>query len=160
MWTHPLEALTVNDLKIEINAAGRAKLDITVRNEEGGIVLTDRATLVTIDGRREMAKDLAGKLRGFGIEKTPAELKQDLQAVWVQFVQQQEKEAAEQAKARQEGDERNPDTREQRRLEAMPQDVREEAEALLKSPRLMKRILDDIETQGVAGEPNWQPTCI
>jgi hypothetical protein len=142
----------VNDLKIEIKAAGKAKVDITVRNQEGGIVLTDRATLISIDGRRETAKDLAGKLRDFGIEKTPDELEEDLQKVWNQFVEQQEKEAAEQAKASQDGAEPDPDARERRRLADMPKDVRDEADELLKSPELMKRIVEDIALQGVAGE--------
>src|SRR5262249_37842913 len=152
-WTVLLtEGLTVDDLRIEIKAAGRAKVDITVRNEEGGIVLTDQANLASIDGRRRTAKDLCGKLRDYGIEKTPAELEQELQTVWAQFAETQERQAAEQSKACEALDEQDPDARERRRLEGMPADVRAEAEALVRSPELMKRIVDGIATQGVAGE--------
>jgi hypothetical protein len=142
----------VDDLRIEIKASGRAKVDIRVRNEEGGIVLTDQANLASIDGRRRTAKDLCGKLRDFGIEKTPAELEQELQTVWAQFAQDQERKAAEQAKAGEALDEQDPDARERRRLEGMPADVRAEAEALVRSPELMKSIVNGIAALGVAGE--------
>jgi hypothetical protein len=144
--------LTVNDLRIEIKAAGRAKVDITVRNEHGGIVLTDQANLASIDGRRRTAKDLCGKLRDFGIEKTPPELEQELQAAWAQFAEAQEKEAAEQARASNALEDQDPDSRELRRLEGMPADLLAEAEALVRSPELMKRLVDGIASVGVAGE--------
>jgi hypothetical protein len=144
--------LNVDDLRIEIKAAGRARVDITVRNEQGGIVLTDQANLASIDGRRRTAKDLCGKLREFGIEKTSAELEQELQAVWARFAEDQEKQAAEQAKAGEDLDEQDPDSRERRRLEGMPDDVRAQAEELVRSPSLMKSIVDSIAALGVAGE--------
>jgi hypothetical protein len=142
----------VDDLRIEIKAAGRAKVDITVRNEHGGIVLTDQANLASIEGRRRTAKDLCGKLREFGIEKTPAELEQELQDVWARFAEEQEKQAAEQIKASDALNEQDPDAREQRRLEGMPGDVRTQAEELVRSPSLMKSIVDSIGILGVAGE--------
>src|SRR5260370_31220140 len=112
-WTAQFtEGLTVDDLRIEIKAAGRAKVDITVRNQQGGIVLTDQANLASIDGRRRTAKDLCGKLREFGIEKTPAELEHELQAAWAQVAESQEKQAAEQAKASEGLDEQDPELRE------------------------------------------------
>jgi hypothetical protein len=148
----------VNDLRIEIKAAGRAKVDITVRNEDGAIVLTDQANLASIDGRRKTAKDLCGKLREFGIEKTPSELEQELQVVWAQFAEAQEKAAAEQAKAAEGLDEHDPEARERRRLEGMPADVRAEAESLLRSPTLMKTVVDGVAALGVAGERELSAT--
>src|SRR5262249_26567963 len=44
------------------------------------------------------------------------------------------------------------DAREQRRLENMPVDVRNDAEAMLRDPRLVERIVGGVEAQGVAGE--------
>src|SRR5262249_49028230 len=152
-WTGlPTEGLTVNDLRIEIKAGGRAKVDITVRNEQGGIVLTDQANLASIDGRRRTAKDLCGKLRDFGIEKTPPELEQELQTAWTEFAEVQEKEAAEQAKASNALEGQDPDSRERRRLEGMPADLLAEAEELVRSPHLMKRLVHGIASVGVAGE--------
>jgi hypothetical protein len=142
----------MDDLKIELKAAGRAKVDITVRNERGGIVLTDQANVASIEGRRRTAKDLCAKLRELGIEKTPAELEQELQAVWARFAEDQEKLAAEQAKAGQELNEQDPDSRERRRLEGMPEDVRAQAGELVRRPNLMKIIVDSVAALGVAGE--------
>jgi hypothetical protein len=150
--------LIVDDLRIEIKAAGRAKVDITVRNEQGGIVLTHQANLASMDGRQRTAKDLFAKLHQYGIEKTPEELEEELQAVWVHFVEEQEKAAAEQAKAAENLDDQDPDCRERRRLQAMPEDVRAEAEQLLRSPNLMKTIVDNIAALGVAGERELSAT--
>src|SRR5262245_44186137 len=138
----------MDDLKIELKAAGRAKVDITVRNERGGIVLTDQANVASIEGRRRTAKDLCGQLRDIGIEKTPTELEQALQTVWAQFVEAQERQAAEQVKASEAADEQDPESREQHRLEGMSADVRAEAESLVRSPQLMTSIADGIAALG------------
>jgi hypothetical protein len=142
----------VDDLWIEIKAAGRAKVDIFVRNKQGGIVLTDQANLASIDGRGRTAKDLCSKLRALGIEKTPHELEQALQEVWARFAEDEEKSAAEHAKAGEVADEQDPDSREQRRLEAMPADIRSDAEKLVRRADLMDTIAEDIGNLGVAGE--------
>jgi len=100
----------------------------------------------------DRAKDLCGKLREFGIEKTPSELEQELQVVWARFADDQEKLAAEHAKAGEALNEQDPDFREWHRLEGMPGDVRAQAEELVRSPKLMKIIVDSIAGLGVAGE--------
>src|SRR5262249_28553319 len=99
------------------------------------------------------AKLLCGKYRDLGFEKTPDEIEQVLQDAWAQFAETREKEAAELAARAASTDEQDPDTREQKRLAGTPADIRAEAEALLRDKDLIKRILEAVEVQGVAGEP-------
>jgi hypothetical protein len=144
----------VDNLRLEIRPAVRGKVDLIVRDENGGVVLTDLTDLSGIKARREAAQVLCARLREKGVERSPADIENALEARWAEYVQERERQEAEDAAARAaaSGGEEDPDAREQRRLNETPADLRAEAEALLRDPRLMLHVANAVEAMGVAGE--------
>jgi hypothetical protein len=142
----------MEELILEIRPAGRAKVDLIIRDTKGAILLTDQANLASIEGRKKVAKELSRKLQDRGIERTPPQLEEILQTTWNQHLQARERQEAEAAAAAAQVGEEDIDAREQRRLENMPADVRNDAEFMLRDPCLVERIVSGVEAQGVAGE--------
>jgi hypothetical protein len=143
----------VDNLRLEIRPAVRGKVDLIVRGEDGSIVLTDLTDLSGIEARRKAARGLCARLREKGIERSPEDIENALEARWAEYVQERERQEAEDAaRAAGSGGEEDPDAREQRRLSETPADVRAEAEALLRDPHLTLHVANAVETMGVAGE--------
>jgi len=142
------------ELRLEIRPAGGrfAKVDVVVRDETGGF-LTDRCDLASIEGRAKAAKDLCRRLREKGIERAPDQIEKVLEEKWGEFVQTREQEEKERAAAdASDVDDGDVDAEAERLLAAMPAEIRKEAEALAHDPELLRKVVLDIEAQGVAGE--------
>jgi hypothetical protein len=149
----------VGKVIFEIRPAKGAHLrvEVIVRDEAGGILFADRCDLASVEGRQKAAKTLCAKLRDKGVERTPEQVEAVLETKWNEFLQRRdEAEAAGPADAA--GDADDVDALGRRLLEAMPPDVVAEAEALLKDPDLLARVVKGIEAVGVAGEKELATT--
>jgi len=144
------------ELRLEINTAGgrSTKADVTVRDEHGVILVTDRCDLASIEGRGKAAKNLCRRLQEKGIERAPDQIEKALEVKWSEFVQTREREEASTDTADDtiEASPEDVDAEAERLLAEMDADVRAEAEAMLRDPELLRRVVLDIEAQGVAGE--------
>jgi hypothetical protein len=145
-------------LVLEIKpAAGRSvKAEVVVRGEGGRIIFTDRRDLASVEGRRKAAKDLCRGLRGKGIERAPDEMEKLLETKWNEALEAREREAAAAAAAAAAAPPsaaaEDVDGEAERLLAGMPEGVRAEASAVLHGPELLKRVVTDIDSRGVAGE--------
>jgi hypothetical protein len=140
--------------RLDIRPAVRGKMEILYRGEDGVPVLTHQAKLSAIEDRKKTAKLLCARLAEKGIELVPAEVEDAIESHWARHVYEQEqRKAAEDARAAMSSAEESADVREERMLAAMPADIVDEAQRMLKSCRLREHILQDIAVLGVAGEP-------
>src|SRR5262245_56306685 len=133
--------------EIQIRPGGRGrKVEIVVLDTRGAVVLTDTGQLASIEGRQEAAARLAPAVSAkLGSAYSTEYLEARLETAWNAFVSETLRDEAV-AGSRP----TVPDAAEL--LAAMPSSAREEAQALLADPQLMKRVADDADLLGVAGE--------
>jgi hypothetical protein len=141
---------TPYELAVEAPANGRVRqADIRVLDADGQILLTDRADLGKQVELDKAAKRLARKL---GVKEV--KLRNDLERGWVDALNRDRERQRQAAAAAAElgGGEEDVDQQAERLLAEMPEDVREEADTLLRSPGLVERVVRDVAALGVAGE--------
>jgi hypothetical protein len=151
----------MSELRLEIAAAGRGKVDIAYYDEKGNAVLRHQAKLAGIDDRAKAATLICRELAATGIEKIPFEIAAELGEKWNEYTKAEETRRAEadaKAAAEQALDD-DPDGREIRVLNSTPAEVRAAAEQLLRSPGLTTLIAQHIERLGVAGEEDLALTA-
>jgi len=142
----------MEELMLKITAGTRGnRVALAIRDSNGSLVFTDRADLQSSEGRRKAAKAICAGLVAKGYERTPAEVEALLESEWNAHLEAREREAAAESAPAGPADQ-GPEAVSLRRLAETPDDIRAEAEALLRDPDLIDRITDDIESQGVAGE--------
>jgi hypothetical protein len=142
-----------NGLRLEIRPASRtSRVDVTIRDDAGHVLASERCNLTDAEGRAEAAQELCRQLHARGVERTPAEVGQVLETQWLQYVEGRARDEALAAAPAAAGEAEDEDDQAERLLAAMPEDIRLEAEARLRDPDLLQRIVEDIEAQGVAGE--------
>lgn len=113
------------------------KLTVTA-NLPDGSTYTDQVNVMTANGRRSFTKDLCGGRDGID----PAVVNQQLEEVAAEIVRNKENPPVDTGAT--------PDVTEL--LAGMPEDVKAEAESLLKDVNLIKHVINDAEALGVAGE--------
>jgi hypothetical protein len=128
------------------------KVEVIVRDEQGGILFSDRCDLASVEGRQKAAKTLCAKLRDKGIERTPEQVEAVLETKWNEFLELRERAEASPGEGDRAGEADDVDDLGPRLLEAMPPDVVAEAGAMVRAPDLLARVVSDIECAGVAGE--------
>jgi hypothetical protein len=144
----------VSKVIIEIRPAKGAHLrvEVIVRDEQGGILFSDRCDLASVEGRLKSARTLCAKLRDKGIERTPEQVEAVLETKWNELLQQRDQAEAPGGAGDQAGAADDVEELGLRLLEALDKDVVAEAKAVLRGPGLLARIVADIEAVGVAGE--------
>jgi hypothetical protein len=146
------------DIRLKIRPARpQQKTEIIVSDEKGNLLFGHRADLASLDGRRKAAKDLQAKLAEKGIEKTVEQLNLALETKWNEYLSVRETEEAASCLPAS-GDAEDVDGEAACRLAETPEAIRSAAEAMLKDPDLLARVIKDIEAVGVAGEKELAAT--
>ncbi|HEX5269702.1 MAG TPA: hypothetical protein VFW33_04400, partial [Gemmataceae bacterium] len=142
--------MTPWSVNVEVPVNGRVRKAVIELRRDGEVVHKDKRDLEVAKERQSLAADLA-KLTGGAT--TAADLDR---AMLVEFDRRQrERREKEEAEAWDQAGAEAPDDPEAEsaaRLAETSEDIRREAEALLRDPDLMDRITTDVESQGVAGE--------
>src|SRR5215471_18276531 len=130
--------------RLDIRPAVRGRMEIIYRRKDGVPVLTHQAKLSAIEDRKKTAKLLCIRLAEKGIELVPSDVENAIEEHWARHVHEQEqRQAAEDARAAQTLAEEGPDAREERALAQMPPKIVDEARRMLKSRRLRESIVED-----------------
>jgi hypothetical protein len=137
-------------LRIEwIPPRGRGHTGTVVARNGGDDCHTDRLDIIKPAARSDLMDALANRWPALRHPDQWQTLKAELERLAAD-------EAARVAKVDEPGDERQPDAAEL--LGKMPEHVRIAARAMLESPELVKRIVDDVQALGVAGERELSAT--
>jgi hypothetical protein len=87
-------------LTLDVDAVGRGKPRVIVRDKSGAVIATDRCDVDCAAEREKGAKRLCKALKGKGLERTPAELAELLDRVSCRLAERREQEAAAAAAAK------------------------------------------------------------
>lgn len=140
-------------LSIQTPANGRLrKSTVVVRGENDEVLFTDSADLASAAERTKVSKRAARQLN-VEVERIAAEL----ETAWNDVANQYDRIRAEEAEPTADSPppQSSPATEANTSdtlLAAMPQGIVDDAKAMLRDPELIRRIVDDIELFGVAGE--------
>jgi hypothetical protein len=157
----------VSDLRLEIRAATKAKAEVIYYDAQNNPVLTHLASLAGIHERQKAAKLLQPKLHDKGVEMTPEQVEQELEAKWLEHLKNEEKRKQDEEARKAEADARraaeqasaeDPDGREIRVLNDTSAEMKAEAKKLLHNKALVSKITRDIEKLGIAGEEDLSLT--
>ena len=79
-----IERVETDFRRIEEHEASRPEL--RVYDEKGQILFTDQPDLRSVSGRKQAAKDLCGRLRQRGMERSPGDIETVLETKWAEYV--------------------------------------------------------------------------
>jgi DNA-binding transcriptional ArsR family regulator len=152
--------MTPWSVDVQVLKNGRIHKAVVELRRDGNLVHQDKRDVQVAKERQALAKKLAQLTEG---ALSAEEFDQTILAGWDE--RQREllaKEAAARAQAEAEGKaataDDDPEAESVRRLAETPEDIRQEAEALLRDPDLIDRITQDVELLGVAGEKELTAT--